>query len=110
MDGTVKKILNKKCNHIGSKEKRDYIYKYINAICHSTIEIIDIYLRYGKFWGFKEGLSFEYYQDYLNNKMCKLAKEIEVDLSIECQYRYKAGHLRSLKSKINELRDNNTIL
>ena len=109
LDGTVKKILKKKCNHIGSKAKRDYTYNYINAICYGTIEIIDIYLRYGKFLGFKEGLSFEYYQDYLNNKMRKLAKEIEVDLSIEYQYRYKVGHLGSLKSKIDKLIDNNTV-
>ena len=59
--------------------------------------------------GLKEGLSFEYYQDYLNNKMRKSAKEIEVDLSIEYQYLYKAEHLGSLNSKINELINNNSI-
>ena len=105
MDGTVKKILKRKCNHIGEKIKRDYL----ESIYYGTVEIINIYKKYGKHFGLEEGLSFEYYQDYLNNEMRKFAKEFNADLTISSQTHNKFMHLQSLKHKINELRNNNTI-
>ena len=105
MDGTVDKILKKKCNHVGEKVKREYL----ESIYYGTIEIINIYKKYGKHFGLEEGLSFEYYQDYLNKEMRKFAKKYNEDLTIATQTQYKFRHYHSLINKIKELRNNDII-